>query len=644
MLAVILAMLLLSLLFRNLVFTSYLQKRIDRFNQAYNARLEIRSARIRGLASLEVKGISLRPESGDTLLKIGSFYASLNLWKLAAGRIAIGDVELRSTYLTLVRRDSLTNYLFFFGRQGTATTTDTTLPAATRPDIDWGAAADRITGIIFDKIPHDFRVDDFNISGDFNGHPVAFHIDQLMLDDHRFSTPVMVREDSVESRWQAEGELDNHERVAAIRLWMADSGRVILPFLQYKWNTGIAFDTLVFSLAEKRSDDDRATFSGLARLTGMTLNHPRVAAQPVDFEHLAFDFSIHVGKNWAELDSSTRVTFNRLSLNPYARVERDTSWKIALQLHKPPFPAQELFSSFPEGLFTVLAGMKTEGELSFDFDFFVDLGMPDSLLFQTELRRHGFRVNSWGAADLGRINEPFVYTAYERGEPVRSFTVGPENPDFRTIDRISPYLKAAVMTSEDGGFYLHNGFIADAFRESVIANIKARRFVRGGSTISMQLVKNVYLNRNKNIARKLEEALITWLIESQRLSTKDRMFEVYLNIIEWGPMIYGANEASRFYFNKDVSRLTLAEAIFMASVIPRPKWFRYSFDETGHLAEFNAAYYSLVAGKMLNKGWITQPDHDRLVPDVELKGPAKLLLKNAVPAPPDSLPPDAEQD
>jgi hypothetical protein len=640
----ILLLLLLTLLFRNLVFTAWVRGKADRFNAVYPAKLVIKSARIGGLASVEVNGISLCPESGDTLLKIGSVYASLNLWKLVAGRVAIGDVELRNTHLTLVRRDSLTNYLFFFSRQETPKSADTAAPPEMQSDIDWGAAADRITGIIFDKIPDHFRIDDFNVSGDFSGHLVAFHVDRLLLDDHRFSTLVLVREDSLETRWQAEGRLDNDERVAELRLCSADTGRVILPFLQYKWNAGIAFDTLVFSVAEQRTDDDHATFSGLARMSGMTLNHPRIAAQPVDFERLAFDFSIHVGANWAELDSSTIVTFNRLSFSPYARVERDTSWKVSLQLHKPPFPARELFSSFPEGLFTTLAGMKTEGELSFDFDFFVDLGMPDSLRFMTELRRHGFRVTSWGSAGLGRINEPFLYTAYERGEPVRSFMVGPENPDFRSIDRISPYLKAAVMTSEDGGFYLHNGFIADAFRESIIANIKARRFVRGGSTISMQLVKNVYLNRNKNIARKLEEALITWLIESQRLSTKDRMFEVYLNIIEWGPMIYGANEASRFYFNKDVSRLTLAEAIFMASVIPRPKWFRYSFDETGHLAEFNAAYYSLVAGKMLNKGWITQQDADRLVPDVELKGPAKLLLKNAVPVPADSLLQDVEQD
>ena len=121
--------------------------------------------------------------------------------------------------------------------------------------------------------------------------------------------------------------------------------------------------------------------------------------------------------------------------------------------------------------------------------------------------------------------------------------------------------------------------------------------------------------------------LLVWLIENQGLSTKDRMFEVYLNIIEWGPLIYGANEAARFYFNKDAAKLNLAESIFLASIIPRPKWFKYSFDETGHLRESQEGFFRLLSEKMLNRGLISQHDFDNLIPDVELKGPAKLLLK-----------------
>lgn len=78
----------------------------------------------------------------------------------------------------------------------------------------------------------------------------------------------------------------------------------------------------------------------------------------------------------------------------------------------------------------------------------------------------------------------------------------------------------------------------------------------------MQLVKNVFLNRNKNIARKLEEALIVWLIETERLTSKERMYEVYLNIVEWGPLVYGVQEAATYYFKKRPSQLTAEESIF----------------------------------------------------------------------------------
>src|ERR1041384_6240758 len=89
--------------------------------------------------------------------------------------------------------------------------------------------------------------------------------------------------------------------------------------------------------------------------------------------------------------------------------------------------------------------------------------------------------------------------------------------------KISPYLRNAILTSEDGSFFFHNGFNEDAFRKSIAANYKAGKFVRGGSTITMQLVKNVFLTRHKTVARKVEEAFLVWLIENNNLCTKERM-------------------------------------------------------------------------------------------------------------------------
>ena len=142
----------------------------------------------------------------------------------------------------------------------------------------------------------------------------------------------------------------------------------------------------------------------------------------------------------------------------------------------------------------------------------------------------------------------------------------------------------------------------------------------------MQLVKNVFLSRNKTIARKLEEMLIVWLIESNHLTSKERMFEVYLNIAEWGPMIYGAAEASRYYFAKEPSQLNLAECIFMASIIPKPKQVRYCFDGL-RLKPYYEDFYRVILDRLVDRGLISSEEAVGVTPEsVEITGPAKEYL------------------
>ena len=118
----------------------------------------------------------------------------------------------------------------------------------------------------------------------------------------------------------------------------------------------------------------------------------------------------------------------------------------------------------------------------------------------------------------------------------------------------------------------------------------------------MQLVKNVYLNRNKTMVRKLEEILIVWLMESTRAVSKDRMYEVYLNIIEWGRNVYGIGEAARYYFSKQPSQLTLGESIYLASIVPRPKTGLYAFTYYGGLKPYISSYFRYIGNIMARRG------------------------------------------
>jgi hypothetical protein len=643
--AVLVFLALMTFLVRNPVLNLVIQKKISRFNAEHNAILNLQKVRIQGISSVSFNGLTLKPGDGDSLLRIDSSLISVNPLKLLAGRISVTALRIENMYVTISRKDSITNYDFLLKRRRPQESMGSSRPSDTvgaemvfRGGTDYNETARRLFRLIFDKIPLSMEVANLNIRSVTGKHEFDIHVDTVNLKDREFSTQVFIHEDSLDRVWKAGGDLDNGRRHIRLELRPADRKRISLPYIGFKWNAACSFDSLSFSLSAGPEGRDAFGIRGRVAWSGLQVYHEKIARDTVSAGNLGIDYAITFRPDAIELDSATRISFNMLDFNPYFKYKPYPSEELWFRIHKPQFPAQSLFASLPEGLFTNLRGIQTTGKLSYHLDFHVDLGKPDSLKFEMELKRQQFRVLSYGNGTLLKLDSAFLYTAYEDGEAVRTFTVGPGNPNFRRLDQISPYLQYAVMTSEDGGFYLHRGFLPDAFRESIITNIKEGRFVRGGSTISMQLVKNVFLSRNKTIARKLEEALIVWLIENQEICSKQRMYEVYLNIIEWGPLIYGANEASRFYFNKDASKLTLAEAIFMASIIPRPKWFKYNFDVNGHLRPSMAEYYRLVSAKMLAKGWITQEESDHIVPDVELRGPAKLALKRGAVV--DSLPED----
>lgn len=185
----------------------------------------------------------------------------------------------------------------------------------------------------------------------------------------------------------------------------------------------------------------------------------------------------------------------------------------------------------------------------------------------------------------------------------------------------------AILQSEDGGFFQHQGFLQGAFAKALITNIERGRFAKGGSTISMQLVKNVFLSKNKTIARKLEEMLIVWLIENQGLTSKERMFEVYLNIIEWGPGIYGVGEAAKYYFDKRPSQINTEEAIFLASIIPSPKRALQAFDGQGNFRPYFVRHYSILTERLKIKGLLSEEEAFKVKAEVKLRKELLRLLE-----------------
>ncbi|MDZ7318171.1 MAG: transglycosylase domain-containing protein [candidate division KSB1 bacterium] len=150
---------------------------------------------------------------------------------------------------------------------------------------------------------------------------------------------------------------------------------------------------------------------------------------------------------------------------------------------------------------------------------------------------------------------------WERGQvaPVQKYV---------SLSRISPELRTAVIISEDDTFFGHSGININELKKAFQENWQKKRYARGASTITMQVARNAFLTKKKSIIRKVKEILLAKRLE--RVWTKQRIFEYYLNIAEWGPNVYGAEAAAYYYFNKPAAQLNLAEATLMAGILPNP--------------------------------------------------------------------------
>lgn len=138
-------------------------------------------------------------------------------------------------------------------------------------------------------------------------------------------------------------------------------------------------------------------------------------------------------------------------------------------------------------------------------------------------------------------------------------------------ERISPALKRAVVASEDAKFLRHDGFDWEGMQDAWEKNLKKGRVVAGGSTISQQLAKNLFLSGKRTPWRKLEEAAITIMLE--QLLPKRRILEIYLNVIEWGNGVFGAEAAARHYYGKSARGLGSSEAAKLAAMVPNPRYY-----------------------------------------------------------------------
>jgi hypothetical protein len=341
-----------------------------------------------------------------------------------------------------------------------------------------------------------------------------------------------------------------------------------------------------------------------------------------------------------ELDfEGLELDFLPAFLGLYARSKKipfGESPRIELSIYLPQTEVDKAIEALPAELVGPFEDIELDGSVAWDFYLELPLDRISDMNWLSETKLENFRVKKIPASlNIFRLDEEFCYTPGGRTdmklttlripeagpvstawmrthselpkEVIRSLRNKKENvpeppisieskyskssfgpcskkrcdPNYRYVflEEMAPHLPLAVLTAEDGDFFYHEGINWHTMRYAIERNLRTGRIETGGSTITMQLIKNLFLTKKQTLRRKLHEAALVFLIEQYARISKTRILEIYLNIADFGPGILGVDEACRYYFDTSPSKVDPLESVWLASILSSPKKYHRYFEE-----------------------------------------------------------------
>jgi hypothetical protein len=562
----------------------------------YNLDVKMDDPHFTGLSTVAFTSITIVPKGRDSLLSINQFVVGVKLFPLLFGNVKLAEVNLQNGHLNLTNINGIKNFDFLFRKKKDSTNT------GNKSDLS-DLAYNLIKEVLY-KIPDDLDIKKFNVNYITDSGRVTLAASATIANGKLNAN---IRVNNNDTLWHFAGKMHPSDKNIDISLF-ADKGKITVPYIEKRYHARVSFDTITTRLNKVENSSGETRIYSTLSASNLVVNQAALAATNVIIAKGAIDANIFVGANYISLDSSSVIYLKNLTAHPYLKYTLKPVKIYEAKVNTGWVNAQDFFGCFPEGTFESLEGIQVAGKLNYKLNFYLNTASPADVQFDSRLDKDGFSVVKYGKTDFGRLNGPFVYTPYEKGQPMPPRDISPANPNYTPLGEIAPDLRNAVMTAEDPTFYKNNGFVEEAFRKSLATDYVEKKFKRGGSTISMQLVKNAFLSRQKTLSRKMEEILIVWMIENNHIMTKDRMLEVYFNIIEWGRNVYGIGEAARYYFGKTPAELTLGESIYLASIVPKPKSGLYSFLPDGTLNPRLAYYFNTIGNLMEGHGLTVHRD------------------------------------
>jgi len=374
---------------------------------------------------------------------------------------------------------------------------------------------------------------------------------------------------------------------------------------------------------ERRSATAPWGLSANTTLRDLAVEHYRIALEPVTGLNLHLEGRMV----WDPAQGNVEIKGGELGLGDAATVFIDGGVyglghgspdapidlkKIDLDVRMKPTAAQPLFDAIPDPLKDRVSGMRFRGKVGFRFKAAIDARDVSAMKSDSDLELVNFGIEEYNpTTDVRRLNGAFTHSVVQPETDYAFSIVASAAEDSRWVPlpRISPFVPKAVLTNEDSSFYKHSGFSWFQVKASIEDNLEAGRFRRGASTLSMQLVKNVFLSHEKTLARKFQELLLTFAMESVEKIPKDRILEIYLNIIEWAPRVYGIRAAARHYFGRLPDQLTLPEAVYLITIIPGPRRYHGAWSR-GEMSDSWWDRVQRLMRTMFERGHITQEELD----------------------------------
>ncbi|MEZ4409726.1 MAG: biosynthetic peptidoglycan transglycosylase [Polyangiales bacterium] len=385
--------------------------------------------------------------------------------------------------------------------------------------------------------------------------------------------------------------------------WRAELDAAAIPLSRVaRWVPSVPWHDTGNGVARARvrvRPDDARVFDidGELSLEDFGLEHRGLAREPVDGLSASLRGAVRVELGARRRVSTQRieVAINGVRFLAGGSVERGEGYTaIDASVNVPPTDCDLPRRNLPRAVLGPLAGFTFSGTIGMEARLVLDTRALSATTLTSNVADACRVVRASGEVDVARFTAPFVQRVTQP-DGLRAFITGPSAPAWTPYEQVSPFVVAAVVQREDGGFFRHRGFSPDEIRGALVRNVSLGRFAYGASTLSMQLVKNVFLAREKTLVRKLQEVALTWWLE--RTLDKRSILELYLNVVEFGPEIYGIGPAARFFFGKEPSQLTVLESAYLATLLPAPVP-RFSIFERGIIGNDTLARLRAIARGM----------------------------------------------